>query len=214
MISLNIADVAILVLLLFSTFVSIYRGFLREFTTALTWIVSGTLAYIYGPDLGGNLSFVAGDTSKEILGTVIIFMGALIVCYGIKFILFKIFKISGVSKGDRFAGALFGLLRGCILVIAVLLVSTDAIKDQDWYKKSQLLPYFNSTADFIAKITPDSWKKDLKQEVTTVQKQEGTAINKVIQDEVNKQAQQLQQGQQPGQPQPVVKPGNSSSKPN
>lgn len=195
MISLNIADVSILILLFISMIISVYRGFLREFATAITWIIAGTVAFIYGSDLGKNLSFIGSEIGKQILGTILVFLAVLVLAYGIKFLLFKIFKITGTSKIDRFLGALFGLFRGGVIVIAVLLASASNIKEQDWYKKSQLLPYFNSMADSIAKSVPDSWKKDLSQEMQELNKTEGQAVQKAVESAVGKKPQPQQQPQ-------------------
>lgn len=207
---LNIADVSILILLLFSIFISVYRGFTREFITAITWIVAGTVAYIFGESFGQTLTFIDSNVGKEILGTVLIFMGVLIICYAVKILLFKVFKISGISVVDRLLGGVFGLFRGSVVVIAVLLLATENIKEQEWYKKSRLLPTFNKIADAIAKATPESWKKELSKEVDQATKAEGDVINNAVKSEVQKQQQQLQQQTpQTTQPAAVQQPTNA-----
>lgn len=183
---LNIADVYIIGILLISVLISIYRGFLREFITAVSWIIAGTLAFWLGPKLGLHTGFIDSEIGKHIFGGIVVFIASLSLLYLAKFLLFRALKISGVSKLDRGFGVLFGLLRGAVLIVAVILAATDLIKEQEWYKKSYFIPKFNVVAEAIAKATPDSFKKELKEEMEEIRKKESELINNTIEKEVKK----------------------------
>ncbi len=166
--ALNTADVVILITILISTGIGIYRGFVREVLTVLTWAVAAVIAYMYGKTLGAYIVFLDSEPVKEALGILGVFILVVSIGYIIKLIVIKAGKLAGVSTIDRVVGALFGILRGCVLVVLVLLVSSDNITNQDWYKKSVLLPKFAKAADVTSKATPQSWKDDIKREVKDI----------------------------------------------
>lgn len=162
---LNVADGLIIFVLLASTGIGIYRGFIREFLTILTWVVAGVIAYMYADTVGEYVFFVDSAKAKEIIAMIGIFLAVVTIGFIIKLIVLKAAKISGVATVDRITGALFGLLRGLILVVLVLLASSKNITDQEWYKNSQMLPKFYKVSSTIAEATPETWREDLRKEL-------------------------------------------------
>lgn len=163
---LNTADVLIISTILISTVIGIYRGFLRELLTVMVWLIAAVLAYIYGKAMGDYLVFFENAAVKEALGMFIVFIAVVLVGMVVKIIVAKAGKIPGITTIDRIIGALFGVIRGCVLVVLVLLVSSNNIEKQDWYKKSILLPRFAKAADATSKATPESWKEDYRRAVS------------------------------------------------
>lgn len=161
----NTADVVILCTVLISTIIGIYRGFVRELLTVMTWVVAAVIAYLYGRAVGNSMVFIENQTVRELLGITFVFFAVVFLGLVLKIIVVKAAKISGVSTVDRVIGGLFGVLRGCVLVVLVLLLSSNNITTEDWYTKSKLLPQFVAMADFTSKTTPKSWKDDVKSSV-------------------------------------------------
>lgn len=158
---LNVADVFIIITILASTAIGIYRGFIREFLTIITWIVASFVAYMYGKELGEQMFFLDDPYAKEIVGMIAVFLGVVFIGFLLKVIICKIAKITGVSKVDRVTGALFGALRGCIIIVLVLYVSSKNITNQEWYKQSKFLPRFTKVANML----PKTWEEEVKKEV-------------------------------------------------
>src|SRR5690348_4649003 len=105
---LNFADGLIILILAISTIIGIYRGFVRELMTIVTWIIAGTVAYMYGKIVGEYIFFVDSTTAKEILGMIAVFIVVVFIGHLLKLVVLKAAKISGVSPIDRLTGALFG----------------------------------------------------------------------------------------------------------
>ncbi len=162
---MNTADVLIGCVILLSTVIGIYRGFVREIISVLVWLIAAVVAYIYGKAMGDYLVFFENAAVKEVLGMVLVFIAIVILGLLIKMVVAKAGKLPGVTTIDRIIGAVFGIARGCVLVVLVLLVSSSNIEKQDWYKKSVLLPKFAAAADVTAKATPQSWKEDYRNAV-------------------------------------------------
>lgn len=182
---INSLDAYIIGLLLISVLIGIYRGFFREFFTIITLIIASTLAYIYGKDVGEMFAFIDSDIFRQLCGTLSVFIALFILGFIVKLIICKVCKIGSPSTFDRVTGAVFGLLRGLAIVIAVLLMVTDVIKAQDWYKKSSLIPYLSIVADNVVKITPESWKKKIQQEMQSINQEEMNLLQKYIQKKEN-----------------------------
>ncbi|HSX20408.1 MAG TPA: CvpA family protein [Gammaproteobacteria bacterium] len=172
---LNTADVCIILTLLISTGIGIYRGFIRETLTVITWIVAAVAAYLYGAKVGEYIVFLDNAGVRRAIGMLIIFMGVILIGLLVKKILVKAGKLAGVSTIDRIAGAAFGIIRGAVIVVLVLLVSSKNITSQDWYKKSKLMPKFAEAADATAKATPKSWKEDVVQGIESMTKDQPPA---------------------------------------
>lgn len=170
MLDLNGADVAVIGLIAVSTLIGVYRGLLRELLTLITWTVAALIAYAYGKNAGEYFTFVQSAGIKEILGILSLFIIIVLIGFIIKLIVCKAAKFSDASRLDRISGFLFGFMRGCALVMAILLLSPDAINKQAWYKKSQTLPKLAIAADVIVNAMPVTLKDDLRRYLDLIYK--------------------------------------------
>lgn len=165
MFALNGADIGVIILVTISTLIGLYRGILRELLTILTWIVAALIAYAYGDKAGEYFTFVESGSVKLILGMLALFISVVLLGFIIKLIVCKAAKFSGATPLDRICGLLFGMLRGCALVMVFLLLSANVIPTQSWYQKSQLLPRFATSAGVVVSYMPGSWNDYLKHQI-------------------------------------------------
>lgn len=165
---LSTADGIVIVLLVVSAAMGIYRGLLREILTLITWVVAVYLAFKFGKDISGMFSFVEASSIREGLGIAFIFFSVLLLGAIIKFIVCKAFGIAGPSVVDRVGGLAFGLARVCVLIIAIFLIAPNSIQEQSWYAKSKIMPTFNAAATMIAKSTPKTWKTEAQSQLESV----------------------------------------------
>lgn len=146
-----------------SILIGIYRGSLREIISVITWGFSAYMAYLYGEQLGSSINFVTTDLAKKATGSAIIFASLVLTFMIIKFFAFKAFSNDGPGAYDRFMGAVFGAVRGVLLILAILVAIAIApqgteIVSKDWYKDSVLTAYFQKSADDLAKSFPQELK--------------------------------------------------------
>lgn len=158
---LNVADYFVIGLILLSTLLALYRGFVREIITILNWAVAGWFAFVFGNAAGEIFVFTTSDTIKEMLGMVIVFFTVIVLGMGLKFLLFRAFSIGGPTRLDRLAGALFGFMRGMLVIMAVLWLAPESTIEQPWYTESMLVPKIDIASDVVAAAVPKSWKEDL-----------------------------------------------------
>ncbi len=119
------------------------RGFLRESVALLGWLVGLWLAwryaYVLEPFLGGAL---AGTELQSWVARIIVLMVVVIASWLLGGLLDYLVQRSGLTLGvDRLLGALFGLVRGAVIVgFAVMLGQAAQLASESWWRESRIMP--------------------------------------------------------------------------
>ena len=136
-------DYILIAIVLISMLFGAIRGFLRESVALLGWLVGLWLAWRYAPVLqpylGGSL---AGTELQEWAARIILLLAAVLAAWIIGSLLGYLVQRSGLTLGvDRILGAVFGLVRGAVIVgFAVMLAQAALMQDEPWWKESKLIP--------------------------------------------------------------------------
>jgi membrane protein required for colicin V production len=69
---------------------------------------------------------------------------------------------------DRIIGALFGLVKGCVLVTIAVLVIAAFLPQATWFRQSRLAPYFLTAAHQASVVTPSELGERIRQGVTMI----------------------------------------------
>jgi len=160
---MNGADLAILAIGLISMLVSLFRGFVREAFSLLTWIAAGYLALRASGPLALEMTpWIEMPSARIIIAFVGIFIAVLVVGALCNFLLGKLVSSTGLSGTDRLLGAIFGLLRGLAIVLAVVIVARfTPFPDDPWWQTSELLPHFERTAVWAVEQFPESLQSQI-----------------------------------------------------
>ncbi|MBP9590919.1 MAG: CvpA family protein [Steroidobacteraceae bacterium] len=136
-------DFILAAIVLLSILFGSVRGFLRESVALLGWLVGLWLAWRYSqllyPYLGGAL---AGTELQTWAARGIVLLAVVVVAWIVGGLLSYLVQRSGLTVGvDRLLGAVFGLVRGAVIVgFAVMLAKAAELDSEPWWKKSLLLP--------------------------------------------------------------------------
>ena len=136
-------DYILIAIVLVSMLFGAIRGFLRESVALLGWLVGLWLAWRYAPllqpYLGGSL---VGTELQEWVARIILLLAAVLAAWIIGSLLGYLVQRSGLTLGvDRILGAVFGLVRGAVIVgFAVMLAQAALMQDETWWKESKLIP--------------------------------------------------------------------------
>ena len=108
-------DYIIIGIIAFSIIVSLLRGFVREVMSLASWVVAFIVASQFYPYLATYLTQIESDYVRN-----------------------------GTAIGIRVLGAAFGLIRGALIVAAILffLDTFTNFEQTDWWKESKLIPHF------------------------------------------------------------------------
>jgi len=136
-------DYILLGIVLVSVLFGAIRGFLRESIALLGWLVGLWMAWRYAalvqPYLGGLLR----DTPLQIWVARLVVLIAVVACaWLLGSLLGYIVQRSGLTLGvDRILGAVFGLVRGAVIVGFVVMLGEAAdLPSEPWWKASKVLP--------------------------------------------------------------------------
>jgi membrane protein required for colicin V production len=99
------------------------------------------------PPLAGA---IASPGARQAAALLLVFIGALIVLALLSHLLVSLLKRSPLRGTDRALGAVFGALRGLVLIgAAVLLVEATPLQKSLWWQGSTLVPQARGTAQWL-----------------------------------------------------------------
>ncbi|MFI2810458.1 MULTISPECIES: CvpA family protein [Microbulbifer] len=141
---MNWADWTILAIVAISTLIGLSRGFVREILSLLTWVAAFVIAMMFRDELAPLLSMVDTPSLRAIAAFAILFLFTLLAGAGLNMTLSAFVEATGLSGTDRTLGMVFGLLRGTIIVLALLILAPALIpvEGDTWWQESTLIPHF------------------------------------------------------------------------
>jgi membrane protein required for colicin V production len=153
---MNWADVSIITLIFLSAMISFFYGFIEELFSLLYWSFSFIISLIFLNEM------------TELLTTVISFMDlrvgvAFIILFFVSFIIFKwisylIINSIGptpLATSERMVGVFFGLIRGLIIVILlILLAGLTQLPTKPWWQGSLLISYVEPIVIYLRSQLP------------------------------------------------------------
>lgn len=81
-------------------------------------------------------------------------------------------KAVGLGWADRIGGAIFGLLKGCVIVTIVVMVVAAFSPQAAWLRKSQFAPAFLAMAREAAVVAPSDLAGRIRSGVTELRKEQ------------------------------------------
>ena len=152
---MNWADWTILAIVAISTLIGLSRGFVRETLSLLTWVAAFVIAMMFRDQLAPLLSNLVDTPSLQAIAAfAILFLFTLLAGAGLNMTLSAFVEATGLSGTDRVLGMVFGLLRGGIIVIALLILAPALVpvEEDAWWRESVLIPNFLEFEDRAREI--------------------------------------------------------------
>lgn len=151
------ADIVILAVIGISALMSLWRGFLREVLSLLAWVLAFWLAYSFTPHAASWLAeYIEIPSIRFILGFAVLFVLTLLTVSLIGHIIVKMVGKTGLTGTDRILGLLFGMARGgMIILLLVLLAGLTQIPQDPWWRHSWLLGHFQQAALWVTELLPE-----------------------------------------------------------
>jgi len=160
---LSYLDLTLLALGLISALLAMYRGFMREMLSIVSWAAAAGAGYLafqrvkdtVGPDIGKQLG-VPGTNGAMVGGAVagaVIFLIVLIIVHLITTRLSDAILDSSIGLIDRVLGFIFGFLRGALIVVIMFMIYEGFYPEPDkqftWVQQSKSLPYIRGPGNWI-----------------------------------------------------------------
>ena len=147
----NWADWVIVAIVIVSCLFGLKRGLIKEALSVGNWVVALVVAQTFRAELAELLSKkIETPSVRELVSFGVLFFVTLMVGAAVTYLISEVVKATGLSSTDRTLGMVFGLLRGFIVVMALLILVPTVISiDQDvWWAHSILIPHFLAFEDW------------------------------------------------------------------
>ncbi len=132
---MNAVDAVFLGVLVLSMLIGAWRGLVYEVLSVFVWVGAFVLAQWFAPDLAAKLPMTGSAQSlRYLVAFIVIFVGTAFVAGLITQLIKKLIAAIGLRPVDRTLGAVFGLFRGMILLLALAIVAnmTPLRSQVDW----------------------------------------------------------------------------------
>lgn len=149
-------DYVIIGVLALSALIGVIRGLIREVVALGVWVAAFAAAWIYYEPVAEQLTpWISTPSLRLGLAVVLLIVGVLILGALVGYLLGLLVDRTGLTGTDRLLGMIFGGLRGVVLVAALVFIggATPLIEDP-WWDESQLIPYFEQTAETLLDYLP------------------------------------------------------------
>lgn len=149
-------DFAILGLIVISLIIGLLRGLIKEAFSLVTWIIAVWVGLTFSREFSVLLEdFIVYPSARIATAFGILFLITLILGSIISYLLGVLVAKTGLTGSDRFAGMIFGIARGMVVVaIMVMLAGLTPLPEESWWKESFLIPPFQSLALWLRDLLP------------------------------------------------------------
>lgn len=156
----TLADIVIVLVIVVSGLLALYRGFFTEALAVAGWIGATVVTLTMFTSLQPYTRQVIPITiAADVVTGIVLFLVSLLVISIITHSLANIVRGKTVSWFDRVLGLLFGLLRGIVLLAFLYLLVIQIFPPDEhpaWVRQSQTLPLVRTTSDWMLKLVPQS----------------------------------------------------------
>jgi membrane protein required for colicin V production len=151
-------DLLVVAIVLASAVFAVYRGFVAETLSIFAWAAAAFATLYFAPAaaplLSGSMSLVAA----QVVAYIAVFLVVLIPLSFISARFAENVRSSSVGPLDRSLGAVFGIIRGLILIAMAYILFTLIVpikKQPEWIARAWTLPLIQDTGDVLLSLVPD-----------------------------------------------------------
>jgi len=148
-------DYAIAGIILLSAVISLFRGFIREALSLVTWVVAFFAAWAFFRPIATHLEWIELPSARLGVAFFALFVAVLVVGALLGFVVGQVLTRTGISGTDRLLGVIFGATRGALLVaVLVWLGGLTPLPNDPWWQASPMIGYFNELAQWLRGLLP------------------------------------------------------------
>lgn len=155
--SMNPADIAILVIVGGSAILALFRGFLREVLALFTWLLAIWAGFAGNRFVASLLArFIESPGIRWAASFLVLFAAVLALSALLTWLLSTLIRKSGLTSSDRALGLVFGVARGLLVVCVVVgLARLTPLVDERLWQESVLIPYVVQVSDWMLAWIPE-----------------------------------------------------------
>ena len=136
---MTVFDLVAIVLVMVSVAFGIWRGMVREVLSLLSWILAFWLAKLFAAVVAGWLPASWNHQGLRIgIGFVAVMLISVLVLSLLSSLIVHLVKAAGLTNSDRVMGALFGVLRGVLVLVLLVLLGGMTSEPREPYWRNAL----------------------------------------------------------------------------
>jgi membrane protein required for colicin V production len=158
--SINIFDAIVYFVMFIAGAISLYRGFIKEFISLITWVGGAWITFALAPKSTAYMSqYISSPTGAAIVGVMGTYF-VVVVTLGIlgKILLRYIKKGADVGWFDNVMGLGLGVIKGGAVVVFAFIMITLIYKDEEtypeWLANASTVPVIQKVAAQVVRVSP------------------------------------------------------------
>ena len=161
---MTVIDIIVLAIVGISVLIGVLRGLVREVLALVAWVGAFLVANLLAPDAAKLLpQAMASEEIRLLVSFVVVFIVVLVGLSVLAILASKVVKVVGLGPADRVVGGVFGLVRGVLVVmILVLLAGLTSLPRQPMWRNAALSSPLEAFAGYIKAWLPADLSKRIK----------------------------------------------------
>ncbi|BCL75431.1 bacteriocin production protein [Jeongeupia sp. HS-3] len=151
-------DYAVLAILGLSILLSVMRGLTQEVLALAGWVVSAWLALNYAAAISVFMpAALPNEGLRYLAALVVVFCAAWLLTAIVRITLNQFIKATGLKPVDRLLGVFFGLVRGSLFVVLLVLAAgLTGLPKTDLWRNAMFSPLFEQAARMSLPWLPEA----------------------------------------------------------
>lgn len=145
--------------LLASMALGMWRGLIQEIVAVVGWVAAFVLAQQFGERVGQMLPMsTSSGALRYAAGFAAVFVGTVLASGVLGWLLRLLAQAVGMRPADRALGALFGLLRGMVLLLAItVLVMATPLQEHALWVEAKSAEWLLAVLRGLKAVWPELW---------------------------------------------------------
>ena len=156
-------DWIIAAVLLASMLIGAWRGLVFEILSLIAWVVAFFIAQWWAADVAVWLPVAELQGAlRHAAAFVLVFVAAVFACSFVAWLAKKLIEAIGLRPADRVLGAVFGVLRGLVLLLVITVVAGwTPLREAPWWQQSQVAPAMAQLLQGLRPALPEEFGRHL-----------------------------------------------------
>lgn len=155
-------DYVVIGVVVLSVLLAVFRGVVREIAALAGWAAALILSGLFAQELAQWLPMSLSHLLRAVIAYLVIFLSVLLLSGVLGLLLAKMFHAAGLGFTDRAVGALFGFVRGAVIVfIGVMLAGLTGLPKEPFWREAAL----SGPIETVVLAAKPALPKDLAQRI-------------------------------------------------
>ena len=161
---MTVFDYAVLAGMALSVALGIWRGVVSEVLALVAWVLAVVLGRMLASSLAPELGHWIREPGLQYLAAfAVIAVAVLLLVSIVRFLLSSLLRAVGLGLIDRFLGAIFGVARGALIVLALVAAGgLTTFPKQAWWRDAMLAPPLETAVVALKPWMPQQWASRIR----------------------------------------------------